>query len=169
MSEQHHSETATAGGQLLTFYKHLFWTRVTENSPRREPWGLGIIPRFPSPGGATEAPHGWGPSSVAPPGLRKLSFNADPRLTPWAIVCRRSAAVLGSLKARHGGHVLQSREWKNAETPGKGGAFPHSERRSRSWGGDELSVIWTSPVINRRYKRPNCTPSRQRICSNSIN
>jgi hypothetical protein len=29
MSEQPHSETPTAGGQLLTFYKHLFWTRVT--------------------------------------------------------------------------------------------------------------------------------------------
>jgi hypothetical protein len=61
-----------------------------ESSPRREPWvdvGYGI----PAPAGR-QNPHF--PESYAPPGL-DLPNAGDPRLTPWAIVCRCSAPVAG--------------------------------------------------------------------------
>src|SRR5271157_3629518 len=91
------------------------------NSPRREPWDQSATRAFPSPGGATEnspwrtweqgATTGFpsrgaatenrpglalGDNVCRPSGAGKL-FRAllHPRLTPWAIFCRRSAAFIG--------------------------------------------------------------------------
>ena len=69
-----------------------------ENSPRREPWDQSATTELPSRGAATENRPGlafW--SNVCrPSGAEKSSCDLmDPRLTPWAIFCRRSAAFVG--------------------------------------------------------------------------
>ncbi|MGO8815323.1 MAG: hypothetical protein ACLQVG_11780, partial [Terriglobia bacterium] len=73
------SETATAGGQLLTFYKHLFWTRMLSFSPRRASRGnAGRTGNSLSPGGATSGKTGF---DAAPPGLGTyFPERVDPRL-----------------------------------------------------------------------------------------
>ena len=66
-----------------------------DGSPRREPWDKSW--KQASPGGAKEN-HATNRYSVAPPGLGMLTIN--PRLAPWATVCRCSAARNPILNAR---------------------------------------------------------------------
>jgi len=62
----------------------------TESSPRRKPWGAQGQPQGRSaPVGAAEGSRAW---SVAPSGAGSVNPTSVPRLTPWAILCRRSAA-----------------------------------------------------------------------------
>ena len=67
------------------------------NSPRREPWDQNAPTGFPSRGAATENRPGmkWG-NVCRPSGAGKSSCGPmDPRLAPWAVFCRRSAAFVG--------------------------------------------------------------------------
>ena len=68
------------------------------NSPQREPWEQGATDGFPSRGAATENRPEltlWG-NVCRPSGAGKSSGDPmDPRHTPWAIFCRRFAALIG--------------------------------------------------------------------------
>jgi hypothetical protein len=85
MRQQHHSETATAGGQLLTFYKHLFWTRVIQQE-------------FPSKGisirvSARNVEEAWKVQEA----FRKYQGNSSGTLCPRATAMARPARVAFAL------------------------------------------------------------------------
>ena len=71
---------------------------AAENSPRREPWDQDTTDGSASRRAATQNRPGitLRGNVCRPSGARKSSGGPlDPRLTPWAIICRRSAAFTG--------------------------------------------------------------------------
>ena len=99
MRQQHHSETATEGGQLLTFYKHLFWTRVIHNSHARGSKRIAIS-LVPLPGtrmgmsNCDQPGEQYGPDTRMSPSYNQCASSFDPG-SAWRQVLGGGSSCFG--------------------------------------------------------------------------
>ena len=103
-----------------------------ESSPRREPWDAGPSLGFPSPGKGRQrvdnetAFNGRGTESAAPTGAGISRHDPNPRLTPWAISCRRSAAPGRSIRPYFNAYAPPSPLSRSGGRGGRRHRFPRA-------------------------------------------